>query len=204
MLIVALARFWPGWRHAILPAIYLLLLVPGAVVAIDHFGLSSARVPISFNLSGPFAIAMSLLFFAQVRTSLERFRLLVWPAVFPILAMATAVLIGTIEAGSIRFTGESNFATSGGFAPNQVSAVLGFGALVCLVLAATERGRGLRLVEIALATCLLAQALLTLARGGVVNVLVAAFLAALTMIRRPRSARRVVLVGVTFAAVARR
>jgi hypothetical protein len=127
LLMLALIRFRPGWRTAILPALYLVLLVPGAVMAIDHFGLADAREPLSFNLSGPLAIAISVLFFSQLRVSLEVLRLLMWPVVLPIVAMATAVLIGIVEAGPIHFTGEANLATSGGFGPNQVSAVLGFG-----------------------------------------------------------------------------
>jgi hypothetical protein len=200
LLMVALIRFWPGWSNAILPALYLVLLVPGAVVAIEHFGLADARGPLSFNLSGPLVIAMSVLFCSQLRVSLDVLRLVLWPVVFPIVAMATAVLIGIVEAGPIHFNGESNLATSGGYGPNQVSSVLGFGVLVCLIEAATERDRRLRLVEIGLATWLLAHAIFTFARGGVANVVVAVLLALLTSLRRLRNAGRgVLMVIVAFA-----
>jgi hypothetical protein len=195
LLVLALVRFRPGWRALMLPGLFVVLLVPGALVAIDHFGLSGAREPVSFNLAGPLAIALSLAFFGQVRVGWARFRRQLWPVVLPIVATATAVLIGTVEAGSIRFDGESNFATSGGFSPNQVAAVLGFGVLVCAVLAATEPVRPLRWLECALGGMFFAQGLMTLSRGGIANVLVAGALALLVaVVGRSRDRGRTLLV----------
>jgi O-antigen ligase len=202
LLVLAMFRFFPGWRRAILPALYLAMFVPGVILAVRHFGLASSRGPVAFNLMGPVSLAACVLFFSQVRLRLEAFRLVLWALVPPIVAMASNIFVGTISSGSIRFTEESNFATSGDFMPTQVSAVLGFGVLVCVLLAVNERNLRLRLVEVGLALLFLGQALLTFARGGVVSMLVALFLAVVVAARPLRRAGRVVLVSVVVAAVA--
>jgi O-Antigen ligase len=202
LLVVAMFRFFPGWRRFILPAAYLALLVPGAVLAVSHFGLWESRGPLTFNVMGPVSLAVCVVFFAQARMGVATFRLMLWAVVPPIVATATNVLIGTVTAGSIKFTGESNFATSGGFQPTQVSAVLGFGVVACVLLAVTERNRRLLLVELGLALWFLGQALLTFSRGGVLSMAVAIFLAALVMSPRLRRAGRRALVGIVVVAVA--
>jgi hypothetical protein len=197
LLLVAMLRFFPGWRRAIIPGLYLAMFVPGVILAFSYYG-QSWREPLSFNLAGPVSIAVCVFFFSQMRPNLAGFRQALWAVVPPIVATATVVLTGTISSGTITFTRESSLATSGGYAPNQVSAVLGFGVLACLLLAVTERDRRLRFVQIGLALWFLGQALLTFGRGGVLNVIVAAILAAVVMGRRlRRSARRaLVLVAV--------
>ena len=202
LLIVAMFRFFPGWRRFIVPALYLAMFVPGVILAILHFGLWESRGPLTFNVMGPVSLALCVVFFAQARMGVATFRVMLWAVVPPIVATATNVLIGTVSAGSIRFTGESNFVTSGGFQPTQVSAVLGFGVVVCFLLAVTERDLRLLLVEIGLALWFLGQALLTFSRGGVLSMVVAVFLAAIVMSRRLRRAGRLALLGIVVVAVA--
>jgi O-Antigen ligase len=202
LLLLAMLRFFPGWRRAVLPALYLAMFLPGVILAFHHFGVWSSRDPITFTLMGPVALAVCVVFFSQARLRLPSFRLVLWATVPPIVAIATNVLVGTIAAGSIRFTGESNFATSGGYQPTQVSAVLCFGVLVCVLLAVNERSLRLRVIEIGLAVWFLGQALLTFARGGVVSLAVAVVLFLVVMARPLRRAGRLTLLLIVIGAVA--
>lgn len=176
-------------RRLALPVAYMAMFLPGVVVGVFALGFA-AREPLSFNLSGPIALAVAVLFFTQVRCSLTTLRMVLWSIVLPTASVAALVLVATLGESAISFTGESNFTTSGGFGPNQVSAVLGFGALACLLLALTERALRLRLLEATLGMCFLAQALLTFSRGGVVNVAVASGLALAVMAGRERQSGR--------------
>jgi len=202
LLVLAMVRFLPAWRLAVIPALYLAMFVPGLILAFRHYGVWESRDPVTFNLMGPVALAVCVVFFSQARLRLPSFRLILWAIVLPIVAIATNVLVGTISAGSIRFTGESNFATSGGYQPTQVSAVLGFGVLVCVLLAVNERNHRLRLVEIGLALWFLGHALLTFARGGVLSMVVAVALFVVVMARPLRRVGRLAVLLMVVGAVA--
>lgn len=210
---VALFRFFRVWRGLALPAAYAACFLPAVVVALLSLGVSPSvgsvisgigtlRSLISSNLSGPLALAVSVAFFAQVRSDPAALRRLLWVLALPCVAVATVAVSSTVGAGSdLSFAGQSNFATSGGFGPNQVSAVLGLGALCCLLLALDERQSSFRLLEVGLAVAFLAQAALTFSRGGIVNVVVALVLAGICLVRHVRAAADLVAVLVVLVLI---
>ncbi|MBA2313711.1 MAG: O-antigen ligase family protein [Actinobacteria bacterium] len=162
-----------------LPMLYFLLLVPSVLLTVGSLGFSAAREEISFNLSGPLALAVSLIFFSSLGLSRSDAQMLLWGAIGPTVGVATAALSGILSSGGIEFTQESNFATAGGFGPNQVSDALGLGALLCLFLVLRERRLHLRLAAFALMIWFTTQSLLTFSRGGIYNLVVAFTLVAL-------------------------
>ena len=96
---------------------------------------AGARDQLSFNLAGPFALAVSVWFFGALRlTEAQRSRVLLSLAA-PAVAVAAVAALRINHVTAIDFTTESNFATSGGFMPNQVSAALGLGAAAAGLLA---------------------------------------------------------------------
>ena len=198
---LAALRLVPRWRNLALPLVYLIAFVPGVALSWLVLGTSGARDAVSFNVSVPLALATSVLFFSQVRTSLSALRQVLWATMLPIVSVALIATISTASTVAIHFTQESNFAASGGFGPNQVSAALGFGAVAALLLAYTETVPRLRLVEGALALWFLSQAMLTFSRGGVLNVVVALVLVLLVMARDLRSSARHILIAIALAAL---
>lgn len=160
-------------RMALLPMLYFVSLIPSMFLTVAHS--PNWRSDVSFNLSGPLALATAVLLLRNLemrRADLER---LLLAAVVPLAATAVLVLVKTLGAGKIVFSSSnSNFATSGGFGPNQVSAALGLGALFCwLYVLAARPSPGFRWLILALGLGLLAQAALTFSRGGVLNFVVA-------------------------------
>lgn len=181
-----------GSRRLAMPLLYLAVLLPSAVLTIDEFGLSRAREELSFNLSGPAALAVAVLFFSRFHVGPSALRRLLWTMITPIAGITAVAAYGTLTAGKLVFTGASNFTTSAGFGPNQVSAVLGLGAMLALVVAVRDPVPGRRLVAVLLALWMLVQSVLTFSRGGLVNVLVAVVLAAAYSLRQPRRAAGIV------------
>jgi hypothetical protein len=59
----------------------------------------------------------------------------------PAVSIAALALFGILTNPDITFNTESNFATSGGFGPNQVSSMLGLGALSLLFFLGDRRMR---------------------------------------------------------------
>jgi hypothetical protein len=185
---LAALRFSTGLRGLGLPSVYFLILLPSTWLTVEALGFSdAARDAISFNLSGPLALAVSVAFFAGRRLSHEQIRKVMWCVVCPLVSIATIALYSSLrDVEAIDFTEGSNFVTSGGFGPNQVSAVLGLGALLCVFLAAQEPLRALKLVAVGMAVWFLAQSALTLSRGGLATAGVALLLGAIHYQRRPR------------------
>ncbi len=113
-----------------LPFLYFALLIPGCIMVIVQMDMSRAFNELSFNISGPFVLLVSCWFFYKCRLSPSRFRRLLFAFILPLLSVALSALFYTVTAENLTFDGESNFTTSGGFGPNQVSAMLGLGVFV--------------------------------------------------------------------------
>ncbi|MCU0485617.1 MAG: O-antigen ligase family protein [Anaerolineales bacterium] len=156
------------------PVLYFLLLVPSIIVTLNMVSLSSARDYVSFNLSGPLLIAVSAVFFNGISMKRKIFQRFLLLSIVPITAIWMLAFRSTLAGGRIQFTNYSNFATSGGYGPNQVSAVLGLGVLFCwlYLFIARPTGRDFWLLG-GIGLALLTQAILTFSRGGIVNLAVA-------------------------------
>lgn len=180
--------FWEGGKYAVaaiflialirsqrsnrllLPVLFFALLLPSVLLTLNDLGLIQGREQISFNLSGPLALMVSACFFANLPLSREHLLKVMLFLIGPIVAIAFIALFGIATAVDLVFVDESNFATSGGFGPNQVSAVLGMGALLAFFYAIRERAslvmKGAMLVVV---LALAAQSALTFSRGGLYN-----------------------------------
>ena len=164
--------------------------------------LIEARQQISFNLFGHLALALGLAFFTTQKIEKKETQKILRSLILPIIGISFLILISIQTADFIEFNPESNPVTSGGYGPNQVSAVLGLGALACWVLVLLLPKFNMdRLLLLGLSTGLLMQAIFTFSRGGVFNVLIAAPLATLWLIRGESKTFRAALLGVMMIGV---
>jgi len=150
-----------------LPALLFLPLLPSASLTISASEYAVWREQLSFNLSGPFALALAAGFFSRVHLTSDRLLRLFLFLVAPILGIAGIVVKGILTAEVLTFSTQSNFALSGGFGPNQVSLVLGLGgfaALWCVLEA--KKGSSLRMPMFIIMIWLAVQSALTFSRGG--------------------------------------
>lgn len=174
---IALFRIKP-WQRSGLPILYFGLLSMSIPLVLLRFGTSSAtRDAISFNLSGPFALMVCALYFSQITITHQAMRRMAWWVMVPILGIATLTASGTLSAGTIVFTDESNFVTSGGFGPNQVSAILGLGGGLAFLLFLTGKDLASRWFSVFLTLGFLTLSALTFSRGGLYNTAIMVFLA---------------------------
>jgi len=174
ILVLVLFRHCKRLSRATAPLVYLAVILPSAALTVSALSPSLARSEVSFALSGPVALGVCALAFRQMTATEGEIRRLLWLAVLPITGVAALATKGTIAAGTISFTGESNFVTSGGFGPNQVSTILGAAAVCCLLILLSHTTRPMRFVALAVGLWCIGQALLTLSRGGVWGFVVAA------------------------------
>jgi hypothetical protein len=184
-----------GIRSLVAPGLCFALLLPSATVTVNEVTPAELRGMLSFNLSGPLSLAVSAAFFSRVELTpamvLRVFLLLV----APVVAIGSIVVFNIITAEQLKFTFESNFATSGGFGPNQVSLALGLGALACFwCLLQTGLRWPMRCVLFPLMLWLGAQCALTFSRGGMLGAAISAGLALVFLMLDPDARKKVILV----------
>lgn len=77
---------------------------------------------------------MSLIFCASLKLGGRKLVRFLVSLIMPIVCVFTVAFASTVTSKELTFTSESNFITSGGFGPNQVSGVLGLGVLTVFLL----------------------------------------------------------------------
>jgi len=165
-LVWTVGRFGRTARMAVL---YFTLLLPGIIATVQTTG-GDARELVAFALTGPMALAALVALTSQLQATDEDFRLIMWTTFISAISPLTIAILRVREtlavAGSIQFKDQSNFITSGGFGPVQVSSVLGLGALLGLLLTIIEPDRRARLLAGIGAIAFSVQSLMTFSRGG--------------------------------------
>jgi hypothetical protein len=171
--VVGIVRFAGRLERALLVGVFLAALVPSAVVPVTESGAISALDPLAFNLLGLVVLAMGVLLMRRLAGPWEAVAPVAWSFVAPVIGTATIAAISLRGLGAEDFFNDSNFEAAGGYGPNQVSAILGLGVVLLVLVAVREPQRSLRLVAVGLSLWFLTEALLTFSRGGVLNVVIA-------------------------------
>ncbi len=193
ILLAALLRL-PRLKLPLNPFLYFLLLLPSIAMTIAYAAPDELRQQVSFNLSGPLALLISAWFFSQLQLATEQLYGLFIALLGPIVGIAAVALFAIVTAADLNFGSEANFLASGGFGPNQVSAVLGLGALLSFWYVIKEKlNWGVKVVMFGVTILLAAQSALTFSRGGLYNAAGAVILAALFLGKDARSRMKIML-----------
>lgn len=194
--VIAVAILRSGqFRGFALPFLLFALLLPSLVMPMANVSLEELRGQASFNLSGPFAMMFCIWYFSQVRLQASAFYRTFLFLTAPIVGVGTVTLVGIFSASALRFGNESNFATSGGFGPNQVSAILGLGVLgLFLYLLLERKNPVLKPILFVTLLFLAAQSAITFSRTGLYNAALSSLAATLYLVRDSRA--RFKLIGV--------
>jgi hypothetical protein len=187
-----------------LAAAYLFLLLPGVLLTFAEHGIFQSRAAVSFNFSGPLTIAVGLWAVPRLRITRGAVHRALLAGMVPAFATAVFAIVTTVTRGAVTFSAtSSNFVTSGGYGPNQVSSALSFGALTALiVLVAGKRSRSTRLLLLGVVVICAAWSVMTFSRGGIYDLGVAAVLALPGAFRSQRLRRQVLSATIALVAVA--
>jgi len=194
MLLFALLRY-SMLKIPIVPILYFALLLPSLLLAVGGLGFTESRMLISFNLSGPLAITISAIYLSQLRLTREQQLRILMVVVAPLCGVVTIVLYNTLTRTAIVFKNASNFETSGGFGPNQVSAILGLGALITYIyLMSRKLSFSVRAACIALIFTFATLSALTFSRNGLFIAGCGAVLFSIIQFRNNRDRLKFILV----------
>ncbi|MEO1032563.1 MAG: O-antigen ligase family protein [Bacteroidota bacterium] len=172
ILLMIIGTFFNGASGKAYPyLIYLILLVPAVIVASTNldFGLNF-RTSVAFVLTGPVCLGICAIYCYDKKISNEELLHVVSFFGFPIIAMTTHLFLHTPSIKEVVTGTGSNFATSGGFGPNQVSSLLGLGMVSFTVRFFLKSPTlFLKIFNIILLCAVSFRALVTFSRGGVVT-----------------------------------
>lgn len=151
--------------------IYVLLgivLLPGVFIGVYAMNFETdIRKAIAFNISGEACLIMCAIYCFQRKLDLNQIKLLFYAFALPISIIVTYLFLYTPNLKEVINSTGSNFATSGGFGPNQVSTVLGFGTFVFFTLFYLfSKDKKDKIMFLALVFLCSFRGLLTMSRGG--------------------------------------
>lgn len=208
VIFVALIAEWGRNREtrrlrSVWPIAMALTLVPASVMAILYYSPTEARDTLSFNLSGYAALLMlGLYLWARPLNRPTTVRLLL-ALVAPIVGITFLAVYYTItDLDSLIFLGAANWVTSGNYGPNQVSNMMGLGALAGVMLfVLIPKAWGARIFILILTLAMLGQGLLTFSRGGIYSFTLALAVFGVHLLTTPRARRRFLVLFTLFGVI---
>ena len=186
------------FRGSMLPLIYFALLLPSVVLPMANLPSDSMRMYLSFNLSGPFALMACVWFLSQIRLTMDQIYRTFLSLIMPAVTIATLAAYGTLTASAIRFGRESNVMTSGGYGPNQASALPGLSILSALLYVLLEkRSWSIKALLFTVVVGLAAQSALTFSRTGLYSAGLSLLVALFYLARDTQARFKLVLLGLS-------
>ena len=158
-------------KNAVPIWLYILFLLPGLIIGYYTLdGLDSVKNAISFNISGPLCLGLCALYCYTRRITFKQLNELLLLVGLPIISCSIYLYLYTPELKDILLGTGSNFATSGGFGPNQVATILGLGMFVFFSrLIFFSPNVFLFVINAVVAVELSYRGLITFSRGGIVT-----------------------------------
>ena len=181
MIFLSLGMYYSGFSKNAVPFwIYLLLLLPGVIIATETLNLKSdLRTSIAFNISGPVCLGVASIYTYNRKILFSQLNNLLLSLGLPIISTTVYLILYTPELKTILVSTSSNPATSGGFGPNQVATVLGIGMFIFFTrLIIASKTKLLFIINLIILFNIVYRGLVTFSRGGMLTgfVMIALFL----------------------------
>ncbi|MCD0466760.1 O-antigen ligase [Flavobacterium sp. ENC] len=158
-------------RKALIYWIFFILLIPGIIISVFSLNFDTdIRKAIAFNISGPVCLGISAIYCYERKITFDRLKTVIAALCFPLISIAVYLFLYSPSVRDVVTSTESNFATSGGFGPNQVSTILGLGIFVFFVqLLLNSKSKFLIALNAILVMVFAFRGIVTFSRGGVMT-----------------------------------
>jgi O-antigen ligase len=178
--------------------IYMFLLLIG-IAFTEYDVVESVRKMVAFNLGGPISLGMIALYCYKKQLPLERLVKVFFYALLPVVSMAIYLFLYTPSVQESVTGTASNFATSGGFGPNQVATILGLGMFVLITRLILNKTKGIYFyIQLGLLLLMSYRGLVTFSRGGILTALIAALFFIILTFTKAKQSLRTKLVRIVF------
>ena len=172
MIFMALGMYYSGFSKNAIPFwIYLLLLLPGVIVATETLNLdTNIRKAIAFNISGPACLGIAAIYCYNRKISLSQLNNILLTMGLPIISTAAYLILYTPDLKEVLTGTGSNNETSGGFGPNQVATLLGLGMFVFFSrLIFESKTKLMFIINLIILFNITYRGLVTFSRGGMIT-----------------------------------
>ncbi len=197
LVVCLLGFFYSGFsRNAIAYWLYILLLIPAVVVSITSLNIdTNIRKAIAFNIVGPVTLGIAAIYCYRRTITFSQMLSIIVALALPIVSMLAYLLLYNPSVRDVVTGTSSNFETSGGFGPNQVSTILGLGMFLFATLALFQsRSKLFLIIHLALLIIVSYRGIVTFSRGGVITGVVMIVLLMVMIFRKGNNAMRTRLV----------
>ncbi|MFV8271437.1 O-antigen ligase family protein [Flavobacterium sp. GT2N3] len=167
-----MGMYFSGFSKGATPYwLFLLLLVPGVVISTFVLNFdTNIRKAIAFNISGPVCLGVASLYTYRRKIALDQINNIILSMGLPIIACMVYLTLYTPNVRDVITSTQSNFATSGGYGPNQVATFLGLGMFIFFSRVILESGTKFMLVtNLIIALNISYRGMLTFSRGGMIT-----------------------------------
>jgi hypothetical protein len=167
-----IGMYYKGFAKGATPYwLYLLLLVPSVVIStfvLDYD--TNMRTTIAFNISGPVCLGISSLYTFRRKVTLKQVNDILLALGLPIVTCMSYLTFYTPNIREVVTNTQSNFATSGGFGPNQVATFLGLGMFIFFSRIILEsKSKFLLIINLVVALNITYRGIITFSRGGMMT-----------------------------------
>lgn len=172
MIFMVFGMYYSGFSKNAIPFwIYLLLLIPGIMVATETLNLQAdIRKQIAFNISGPACLGVSAIYCYNRRILLSHVNNIMLAVGLPVFATTVYLILYTPDLKEVLTGTGSNNATSGGFGPNQVATLLGLGMFVFFTrLILNSKSKLIFAINLIVLFNITYRGLVTFSRGGMLT-----------------------------------
>lgn len=151
--------------------LYFLFLLPAVLITMSHQDLNlEIRKAITFNISGPVCLGLCALYCYRRHLLYSQLQNVVVLLGLPIISILMYLLLYNPSVRDVVTGTQSNFATSGGFGPNQVATILGLGMFVFFCqLVFMSKSKSIMVLNAFLFVFTSYRAIVTFSRGGVIT-----------------------------------
>lgn len=156
-------------KNALIYMFFLILLMPGILMTIFNAGIETdMKKVLFFNLSGPVCLGIASIYMFQRRILFTDLHNILLSIGLPIITTTVYLFLYNPSVKDVITGTQSNYETSGGFGPNQVSTILGLGIFVFFTqLILFSKSKITLLVNGALFIFISYRGIVTFSRGGV-------------------------------------
>ena len=158
-------------KNAIMYWIFGLLLLPGVIYGFFTLNFETdIRKAITFNIIGPITLTVSAIYCYQRRITFDQIKNVIDMLAYPLMATLVYMYLYTPSVKDVVTNTESNFETSGGFGPNQVSTILGLGIFLFFVkIVLISKTTWIRNINILFFIVITFRGIVTFSRGGIIT-----------------------------------
>ncbi|EPE9899547.1 O-antigen ligase family protein [Flavobacterium psychrophilum] len=172
ILFMLMGIYFSGFsKNSFLYWIFLILLIPGVLLATVTLKLDTdIQKSIAFNISGPVCLGISALYCYQRKITLKELDNILFCMLCPIITTVTYMFLYTPSVKKIITSTQSNFETSGGFGPNQVSTIVGLGVFIMFSrLVFHSKNKQIIVLNTTLLLIMAFRGIITFSRGGMLS-----------------------------------